>query len=134
MTLRSSVELDEPLSRFVFSRNHLFTFDGQTRARATAFLPAPTTGTTSVFRTRDLSEAEVWAIGNDVLASRPGRSLHARADVAARVPLGLGLSVSPSPPRGHADLAGWPAEKAHAHLLAQQLADAAKVYRNPSQA
>lgn len=86
--------------------------------------------TTSVFRIAGLTDGEIWKIGAGVAELRQ-KTLHARADVAvARVhETGLSLNPDDTPPR-HANIVGWPADKAEQLSIAQQLA-AAAVLRIP---
>jgi hypothetical protein len=119
----------EPLSRFIFPKNH---FHRQTmRPKPDAFLPSGTPPQASVFRTIGLTSAEIWQIGLEIGSVR-GRTLRARADVFARAVLDTGLVVDPddTPPR-HANIIGWPEEKHEQLMLATELAEAATLHIKP---
>jgi hypothetical protein len=75
----SPIASDETLARFIFSSSH-FSRENN-RVKHNAFMPAPD-GKTSVFRTKDLDGAAVWAIGEGVAKTR-SQPLHARADITA---------------------------------------------------
>ena len=82
----------------------------------------------SVSRHREVTAEELWELGHDVARTRSekeGRNflLLGRADFLARTVRAQKLGVKPDePPRNHANVIGWPAEK-HAQMsLAQEIA------------
>ena len=118
------VDPEEPLARFVFDKKHI---DKKMMVKPDAFLPHGSPAETSVFRTHDLNEDEIWAIGATVAEKRQP-SLKARADILVRALLGTPLRLVPddNPPR-HANIVGWPDEKSDQLLLAINLAADAKL-------
>ena len=112
---------EEPLSRFLLSDRDI----SHGGVKPAAFLPAPD-GTTSVFRIQELSEPEVWRLGDQYVARPRGRRLHGRGDLKHTNVTATGLRVEPdnSPPR-HAAIVGWPDEKDAQMSVAQQLASTA---------
>ena len=86
-------------------------------------MPNPTNGQTSVFRIYDLSDKEVWDIGDREVASRIGKSVLGRADIGASNVMEKGLRAFPSePPVRHANIVGWPEEKSEQRLISLELA------------
>jgi hypothetical protein len=88
-------------------------------------MPNPNTLSASVFRVRDLSEEQIWNIGEDHVAEPRGKVLYGRADLNVNDVTSQGLKLDPdnNPPR-HANIVGWPPEKDRQLLLAQELAHA----------
>ena len=124
------ITADELLARFV-------TVDKWLRAdrtlRQDAFIP-PRDLQLSVTRHINLSEADLWSIGQrvaDQVAKTPKAPLHGRADIRARQVSAQKLITEAAPVpdnRNHAHLTGWPNEKPAQKIIAQELA-AAAVYR-----
>jgi hypothetical protein len=97
------------LSRFIFRSGDFNR--SQNRPKPSAFLPPPDLRT-SAFWIDQLSEPEVWWIGDNVAAGVRG-SPSARADITASTVFDTGLKIEPDPtphPR-HIDICGWPPEK-----------------------
>jgi hypothetical protein len=116
-------ESSEPLSRFIFPKDH---FSRNTlRPKPDAFLPSGFPLQTSVTRTIGLAPAEIWHIGLEI-GLRRGRTLRARADIASGDVINTGLAIDPdnNPPR-HANIINWPEEKHDQLILATELAEAA---------
>ena len=111
------VDAAEQLARFVLTERHVRKSDGTVRAEA--LIPSPHVEL-SVTRHRDLSDDEVWAVGEDVAKKRL-KPLIGRADVRAADARQQKLDVKPDePPRNHANVLGWPPEKAFQMALAQE--------------
>lgn len=110
----------EPLARFLFNRKHYAREKGRVKPRA--FQPAAKDNKTSVFRTIDLAEEEVWRLADEHAAGDRGKA-EARAVLLVRQVTDAGLRVEPDdiPPR-HANLAGWPTAKDEWKSIAQELA------------
>jgi hypothetical protein len=95
-------------------------------------MPVPD-GRTSVFRTKGLDGAAVWAIG-EAIAKRRNQPLHARAEITAGEVTRAKLTVALSePPPRHCNIEGWPAEKSAQKLVAIDLADASTLMLRPSE-
>lgn len=116
---------DERLARFVFDKRWLPKNGEGVNARA---ILAYRYVELSVSRHRDLSGAELWGLGQDVARMRSAGEereivLLGRADFLARTARQQKLDVKPDePPRNHANVVGWPAEKSAQMLLAQEIA------------
>lgn len=118
----------DPLARFIYSSSH-FSRENN-RVKHNAFMPAAD-GKTSVYCTKELSEAETWTIGEEV-ADRRKQTLHARGDIVAADVSKVKLRVVPSePPPRHANIEDWPAEKSAQKLKAMDLAEAAGLVMKP---
>jgi len=117
----------ETLTRYVISKSH-YRKDSQT-VKPDAFIPHPHSEL-SVTRLIQLSDEDIWSIGNDVATARvPAKTLHGRSDVQALNFLEQELQVRASPlPNNcnHADVTNWPMnDKPAQKLLAQVIARAA---------
>ncbi len=115
----------EPIARFILDRKgkHSAT---KNIVKANAFLPDGH-NETSVYRIPELSESEIWSLGESEVAQPSGRIIYARGDVLAQIVEEVGLKVDPAPnphPR-HANIIGWPTEKDKQKSLAQEIAAAA---------
>ena len=93
-----------------------------------AYLPAPN-GETSVYRTSDVPEEEIWNIGREAVAKPRDGSLYARGDVPVAAIVKTGLKVVPDtgPHPRHANITGWPPEKDKQKMLAVEIADASEL-------
>jgi hypothetical protein len=108
------------LARFLLQRSH-FNLNQQV-VKPIAFLP-PGDLRTSVFRTYDLSDDEIWTLGLDRVAYPSGRTLYGRAELNVASVMSVGLQVEADDvPLRHASICGWPREKDHQKSLAQELA------------
>ena len=114
------IALADPISRFLVDKRH-FSSENR-RVKPNAFLPDAILQT-SVFLIRDLSEKDIWSLGDKALAEGSrvprGRAHFIVSDVAAT---NLRLLVDSPPPR-HAILVGWPNDKSARMALAQELAN-----------
>jgi hypothetical protein len=88
----------------------------------------------SVIRHRELVEGELWEICLDV-ATKRARPLVGRGDSLAFAARAQKLDVVPSEgpddPRNHADVVGWPPEKAAKMSLALEIAAGASFAAGP---
>lgn len=119
------VQPGELLTRFLTQpKNHFVPTSG--RVKYAAFLPSAALRT-SVYRTSDLAQEEVWKLGDDFVAAALRTTISARADIRASVPIGCGLTLDPDgiPHPQHANVAGWPESRPAQKLLAIKLAEAA---------
>ncbi len=115
-----SINPEEYLSRFLFSNSH-FSKENQ-RVKYGAFLPAKN-GETSVFRTSNLSDNQIWDLGERNVAQERKKPLLGRGDIRSSMVFESGLKIRPdnNPPR-HANIIGWPEEKSKQKLIAIELA------------
>jgi len=76
-----------------------------------------------VFRLQELTESQIWSLGDRYVASPFGKDLRARAELSVAQIIEVGLQVEPAePPPRHANITNWPIEK-HAWMSrAQELA------------
>jgi len=128
-----AVSADGLLARFV-------TDAGWVRAdktiRQDAFIP-PRDLNLSVTRHLNLSQQELWKLGQkvvDAISGRRSAALHGRADLPESQVSKLRLSTKPFPVAGnpnHAHITGWPPDKPAQKSIAQQLAAAAKFVAKP---
>lgn len=125
--LRSEVQADEPICRYLLSSKEYAPSTGRVKPRA--FYPAHNDHKTSVFRILGLDDQNIWKIGDKEVANPRGRALRARADLTVSNVLEVGLSVeADEPPPRHANVSSWPQGK-HVYLsLAQELAASAKLH------
>jgi hypothetical protein len=118
-----TVDPDEWLARFIHYQRYI----RQDRTiRPDAFIPYPYPDL-SVTRHLQLSEIQLWEIGQDV-ARQVGQTLRGRADVQVSVFRRQELNVVEAPlveNPNHANVTGWPAEKPAQKVIAQQIAAAA---------
>ncbi len=123
------VAADELLARFVLQRSHV---RSDRTVKPDAFLPPPNLEL-SVIRHRSAEPAELWAVGRAVAAKRQ-RTLYGRADVQTSVLLEHRLSVVADAIEGnpnHANVSGWPADKAAQKNIAQEVAAVADFVPTP---
>jgi len=133
------VEDGERLARMIFTNRHVRK-DQSVRAEAflsvrmEAFLPYKHV-TLSVIRHRDLTEPELWEIGQEIAAAR-NLPLIGRGDIGAHDARGQGLDVvpveGPGIPRNHADIVGWPPDKPSQMSRAVELAAASHFTAAPT--
>lgn len=116
------VEDGERLARFVFTERYVSKKDGKVKPEA--LRPYPW-AELSVSRHCDLTPDELWQLGRDVAEERSKKEgrvfpLIGRADFLARAARDQKLEVVPDePPRNHANIIDWPAEKSAQMSLAQ---------------
>ena len=119
------VKPDEPLSRFL-TTSRWFSRASNTVLTA-AFMPS-SEKRTSVFRTADMTDSEVWATSQRINVYRIlGRGVLTVRDVTE---VELGLDPNDDPP-GHADIIGWPDELEARLQLAGDLALRARLEALP---
>jgi hypothetical protein len=121
----NQVNPEEYLARYILQKSQ-FSAANQ-RVKYSTFLPAPN-GETSVFRISNLSDSEIWKIGNIEVAQKRGLLLLGRADISAFKVLNKNLKIIPDniPPR-HANIIGWPEEKSKQKLIAMELSENAQL-------
>lgn len=130
-TLPGTVEQDERLTRFIFQRNYID--KARARAKPDALLPHGTPLQTSVFRTVDLDDEQVWGIGSPIAVERK-RVLRARADFLAGAVAATALRLEPdNVPARHANIVGWPEEKAAQLMLASVIVAEANLLLRPQE-
>lgn len=76
-----------------------------------------------MFRVQELTERQIWSLGDRYVASPLGKELRARTELSVAQITEVGLQVEPAaPPTRHANIAGWPIEKDEWMSRAQELA------------
>jgi hypothetical protein len=114
--------LNEILARFLLSKTQYYR--QRARAKPSAFLPH--NGATSVFKVSSLSEDDIWRIGRDIVVKARDRRVHGRADLESTAVGANGLTIdNDDDPPGHANIVGWPSDKAKQKAIAGALAEAA---------
>jgi hypothetical protein len=110
---------NEVLARFVLFRGWIRSSNNT--VKPDAFVPYPYPDL-SVTRHIELSEAEIWKIGQQVADQRPA-TLYGRADILALSVKRQSLRIVPTlEPKNHANVIGWPKDKPAQKIIAQQLA------------
>lgn len=121
---------EEVLARYiVFSR----WFRQDKTVKPDAFMPPENPLELSTTRHLNLSENEIWNIGNKVVAGQ-SRNLHGRADIEVFHVTSQLLSAVPAPTPenpNHANIIGWPDRKDARKLVALELARTARFFANP---
>ncbi|HET9178685.1 MAG TPA: hypothetical protein VFQ24_10060 [Terriglobia bacterium] len=122
------VSLDERISRYIVNKHHM-----KKRISPAAFMPR--TGCTSVYRTTGCAEKRVWLLGL-LFVERKRRDnvkILGRADLGSKIVFDEGLNIRPSlgPHPRHANLIGWPEDKAEQKDKAAALAQAAALVLRP---
>lgn len=128
---------DEWLARFVLVEKHVKKDGPKPFIKAPAFLPYRHVEL-SVTRHQGLEENELWALGHDVASARK-MPLVGRGDISAKSARVQSLDVVPSEgpgkgARNHANIIGWPSEKAAQMVKALVLAAEAEFVRPPDTA
>jgi len=94
-----------------------------------AFLPNPNTGDTSVFRTSQVPDGEIWEIGDREVGIKRGKTVRGRADINASDVFSKRLETSPSePPEKHANIGRWPDGRSEQILISIELAKDSRLY------
>lgn len=120
------VSEDEWMARFILFRHWIRKSDRTVRPEA--FIPH--LSGLSVIRHIDLSEAELWQIGQQIADKRP-TTLYGRADLQAISVIKKSLRIVPTPePKNHANITGWPADKPSQKIIAQEIAAEARFVPN----
>lgn len=119
------INADEVLARYIFSRSQ-YSSSNQT-VKYTAFIPPPEKRL-SVFRISDLTEDEIFTIGDNIGILR-SKSCVGRADIRATAVVESALSIDADDiPLRHANIVGWPEEGSAIKLKAIELAEKAQLY------
>lgn len=129
----SSVTSDEQLARFIRCSNW-FRKSDQT-VKQNAFIPHPYPDL-SVTRHKNLSEQELWQIGQGI-AEGMSATLHGRADIRAAEVRRQALEVEPKPEASnpnHANVINWPVDKSEQKKIALLLAAKANFVPRPQPA
>ncbi|MCU7904395.1 MAG: hypothetical protein KZQ76_00835 [Candidatus Thiodiazotropha sp. (ex Epidulcina cf. delphinae)] len=121
----------EQIARYILSKRY-FSVSNHT-VKYGAYLPAPN-GEASVYRISNLSEKEIWDIGQEYVAGPSKRTLRARGDTAAAVITASGLEIvlETAPHPLHANIVNWPSEKDKQKMLAVEIANEAKLVMQPA--
>lgn len=126
---------DEQLARFILFRKWIRTSEPVKTVKPDAFIPHPYPDL-SVTRHKNLSEQELWRIGQGIADARPA-TFYGRADIRAAEVRRQSLNVEPRPIANnpnHATVIGWPADKPTQKIIAQELAAKANFVPKPQPA
>jgi len=123
----TTVSDEECLARFILFQKWVRT--DQT-VRPDAFIPHPYPDL-SVTRHTELSNAELWQVGQRIANNR-SRTLYGRADIQALEVKKRSLCIQPTlTPKNHANINGWPVDKPAQKMIAQELAAVASFTSKP---
>jgi hypothetical protein len=106
------------LARFIFQEGHYRKKD-PAAPKPGAFLPKPSDLKISAMWRDQLSEREIWSLG-DLVGSTRSKPPLARADfdVGAVSEAKLAIEPDPKPHPRHVNVSGWPADKAEQKSIA----------------
>ena len=124
---------DELLARYITSSRWYRRAD-QT-VKQDAFIPPENPLELSTTRHLNLSENEIWDIGNEIVSGQQNRKLHGRADEEVSHVTSQSLNVVADPTTdnpNHANIRGWPPGKDARKLLALEIARGARFVANPN--
>lgn len=138
--LPSDIAPAERITRYIMHRRHINSEKGE--IKADAFLPPKPKPElperqTSVYRTLNCEEAEIWSIGGRYVENREkNRFVLARGDLFAQKIYDQDLRIVPDsfPHPRHANIVNWPNEEGNEHRKAKAvlLARAAMLIVRPS--
>jgi len=131
MEMPSTVDIDEPLARFLTQSYHYSHEKGV--VKPAAFEP-PRDLHLSVFRIDGLVITDVWRIGKQQVTEKmksPAK-LYGFADIKASTIQDSNLRIeSDNDPPRHASVVGWPEEKSKRKLIAIELASRSQLVLHP---
>ena len=129
MKHQNIISSTEAISRYLLDEKHYS--KTKRRIKYRAFLPK--NGETSIFRIQNLSDKQIWEIGEKYVAFPSSRILLARGDLIASDIFEEDLTIKPdtSTHRLHANIVGWPLEGAKVKFIATNLADKAQLNLKP---
>lgn len=118
---------NEPIARFIYSKHH-FSIEKRTINTA-AFDPKPH-AELSVFRTRRLSQLQIWDLAEKHISPLRTPRLKARGDLSVSNVLNINLVFNPATEshRRHAVILGWPDSRDEILELAAELANKALLH------
>ncbi len=118
-----NVKKEERLTRYILEKNK-YSIEKK-RVKYNAFLPNKD-GQTSVFRTSELTDNEIWEIGNNEVARKVEKQLLGRGDIKASNVYENSLKIDTEGEHlKHANIVNWPEEKSEQKLIAIEIADKA---------
>lgn len=119
--MEEKISRAEPISRFIIDKSYYRSSDGT--ARHNAFMPSRE-GETSVYRTENLNDDEIFEIGRVFVAERRSKPLRGRADIQASHVFDQNLEILPQPEvhRRHCSIVDWPEDKSKIRQIAVVLA------------
>ena len=126
------ITADERLARVILFSTWIRSSDSGKTVKPDAFIPYPYSDL-SVTRHKNLSEQELWCIGQAIADARPA-TLYGRADICAAEARRQSLSIEPRPVSNnpnHAVVLGWPVDKPAQKIIAQELAAKANFVTKP---
>ena len=135
MSSDSEIQLipdDEQLSRFILIKGWIRS-DSNT-VKSDAFIPQRDLNL-SVTACSQLSENDIWRVGQEVAQNRPDGTLRGRADILSLQVRQRLLQVISHPVQNnpnHVHITGWLSDKPAQKSIAQELTDAARFIPNPT--
>lgn len=124
--IHPDIHPSERISRYVLEPKHLKA-DG--RVSSQVFKPQKQPRETSVYRTTECNDAEVWELGDKYVAPLRQKSVLGRADLIVQNVVDQKLSVVsvPDPHPRHAAIRSWPDDQEKILLITKELAKRARV-------
>jgi hypothetical protein len=122
------ISSSELVTRYILDKSYYRTSNQSVRHNA--FMPAPKTNETSVYRIEELESEEIWSIGDKFVAKLRNKELIGRADIIASDILNEELKIQPFPqphPR-HANITDWPYDPSKQKLIALMLAQKSELH------
>ena len=111
------------LTRFIFDKRHFS--PNNARVKTGAFMPVPSTGETSVYLTKDVSDKDIWCLGLKYVEPQrvDRKKIRARGDFPLENVLREGLEILEhgQPHPRHVSIVNWPAENHKQRKLALSL-------------
>jgi hypothetical protein len=128
------IDAAERISRYLLIKNHFNPRTGHVSPQAFKPTSPKNEGDvrkTSIYRTKELAEAEVWTLGDDYVTKLHSGHLSvlARADTQAQKILELDLKIDPDgvPHPRHANIVSWPDGQEVRQMNAVSLARSAQL-------
>lgn len=125
----SLVQQEEMLARYIL-RKEFVRRDGT--LKPDPFIPFRHTAL-SVTRHIGLSDAEIWALGEEVARGQE-KTLFGRGDACAKAYFGMSLRVESDPIKGnpnHANVVNWPADKPSQKAIALEIVKSVRYCPKP---
>ena len=115
----------EQITRYLRNSGHMR--PGLQRPHFTAYMPQVADGDISVYRTMDLSDADIEALGAQHVG-KPANPLKGHCCLSADAIFGEGLNIvsAPNPHPRHANVTGWVNDPKN-RIIARKLADLARL-------
>lgn len=125
ISFETSIEPNEPLARFITDKKNI---RATGEVKPNAFSPHPQRRDLSVYRTKEISEHEIWHLSDRFCtATRPEKPAIARAEIPVELPHihRLQLVADGEPHPRHINIEGWPTEPSAILMIKTEMANMA---------